>query len=205
MPDLHESHSRSGRYLLATRRHLVTAESCTGGWIAKACTDGPGSSQWFRGGAVVYTDELKIALLGVQPQTLAGHGAVSEATVRAMACGALERLGGDVAVAVSGIAGPDGGTPDKPVGTVWFGWAARAPAVAPRYAPPCTCWPATASRCDGRRSLPPCAGSWLREPRNPKWRSRARSAATGCSSRSGRASRYASRSPRASGRCSRPA
>jgi nicotinamide-nucleotide amidase len=114
-------------HLLAGGRQLVTAESCTGGWIAKACTDRPGSSQWFRGGAVVYTDELKVALLGVQPRTLAGHGAVSEATVREMACGALERLGGDVAVAVSGIAGPDGGTPDKPVGTVWFAWAARAP------------------------------------------------------------------------------
>jgi nicotinamide-nucleotide amidase len=124
---LHEIIAEVAGYLLATRRQLVTAESCTGGWIAKACTDRPGSSQWFRGGAVVYTDELKIALLGVQPQTLAGHGAVSEATVRAMACGALERLGGDVAVAVSGIAGPDGGTPDKPVGTVWFAWAARVP------------------------------------------------------------------------------
>jgi nicotinamide-nucleotide amidase len=104
----------------------VTAESCTGGWIAKACTDRPGSSRWFRGGAVVYTDQLKVALLGVQPRTLAGHGAVSEATVREMASGALERLGGDIAVAVSGIAGPDGGTPDKPVGTVWFAWAVRA-------------------------------------------------------------------------------
>ena len=114
-------------HLLATGRQLVTAESCTGGWIAKACTDRPGSSQWFRGGVVVYTDELKVALLGVQPGTLAGHGAVSEATVREMACGALGRLGGDVAVAVSGIAGPDGGTADKPVGTVWFAWAMRAP------------------------------------------------------------------------------
>jgi len=114
-------------HLLATGRQLVTAESCTGGWIAKACTDQPGSSQWFRGGVVVYTDELKCALLGVQPGTLAGHGAVSEATVREMASGALGRLGGDVAVAVSGIAGPDGGTADKPVGTVWFAWAMRAP------------------------------------------------------------------------------
>jgi len=127
VPDLHEIIAEVAGYLLATGRQLVTAESCTGGWIAKACTDRPGSSQWFRGGVVAYTDELKIALLGVQPPTLAGGGAVSEATVRAMACGALERLGGDVAVAVSGIAGPDGGTPDKPVGTVWFGWAARAP------------------------------------------------------------------------------
>jgi len=111
--------------LLLERRQLVTAESCTGGWIAKACTDRPGSSQWFRGGAVVYGNELKSAVLGVRPETLAEGGAVSEATVREMAAGALERFGGDVAVAVSGIAGPDGGTPDKPVGTVWFAWAAR--------------------------------------------------------------------------------
>jgi nicotinamide-nucleotide amidase len=110
-------------HLLSQRRQLVTAESCTGGWVAKACTDRPGSSQWFRGGAVAYTNELKTALLGVQLRTLAEAGAVSEATVREMAVGALERLGGDVAVAVSGIAGPDGGTPDKPVGTVWFAWA----------------------------------------------------------------------------------
>jgi nicotinamide-nucleotide amidase len=112
-------------WLLLDRRQLVTAESCTGGWIAKACTDRPGSSQWFRGGAVVYGNELKSALLGVRPETLGEAGAVSEATVREMAAGALERLGGDVAVAVSGIAGPDGGTPDKPVGTVWFAWATR--------------------------------------------------------------------------------
>ena len=110
-------------HLLLRGRQLVTAESCTGGWIAKACTDRPGSSRWFRGGAVVYTDELKTAMLGVRPQTLAESGAVSEATVREMAAGALEHLGGDVAVAVSGIAGPDGGTPAKPVGTVWFAWA----------------------------------------------------------------------------------
>ena len=104
--------------LRATGRELVTAESCTGGWIAKACTDLPGSSRWFRGGAVVYGNELKTSLLGVRPDTLSRHGAVSEAVVREMAVGALERLGGDVAVAVSGIAGPDGGMPDKPVGTV---------------------------------------------------------------------------------------
>ena len=127
MPDLTEMIAEVAGHLLASGRQLVTAESCTGGWIAKACTDRPGSSQWFRGGVVVYTDELKVALLGVQPGTLAGHGAVSEATVREMACGALGRLGGDVAVAVSGIAGPDGGTADKPVGTVWFAWAMRAP------------------------------------------------------------------------------
>jgi nicotinamide-nucleotide amidase len=114
--------------LLAGGGQLVTAESCTGGWIAKACTDRPGSSQWFRGGVVVYTNELKTTLLGVRPATLQEAGAVSEATAREMAVGALERLGGDVAVAVTGIAGPDGGTPDKPVGTVWFGWAYRSAA-----------------------------------------------------------------------------
>jgi len=112
-------------HLLSRGWHLVTAESCTGGWVAKACTDRPGSSRWFRGGAIVYTDELKTVMLGVRPGTLAEAGAVSEATVREMAAGALEHLGGDVAVAVSGIAGPDGGTPAKPVGTVWIAWAFR--------------------------------------------------------------------------------
>jgi nicotinamide-nucleotide amidase len=111
--------------LLASGRHLVTAESCTGGWVATTCTDLPGSSRWFRGGVVAYCNELKVALLGVSPETLAAEGAVSEAVVREMALGALERLGGDVAIAVSGIAGPDGGAPGKPVGTVWLAWAKR--------------------------------------------------------------------------------
>jgi nicotinamide-nucleotide amidase len=111
--------------LLAGSRRLVTAESCTGGWVAKACTDLPGSSRWFLGGVVTYSDALKVALVGVRPATLAAHGAVSGPVVREMAAGALERLGGEFAVAVSGIAGPDGGTPEKPVGTVWFGWARR--------------------------------------------------------------------------------
>lgn len=124
-PDLPRIIAEVADCLLSSQRQLVTAESCTGGWIAKACTDQAGSSRWFRGGIVVYTNELKTALLGVPPETLVAAGAVSEATVRAMASGALERLGGDVAVAVSGIAGPDGGTPGKPVGTVWFGWAIR--------------------------------------------------------------------------------
>lgn len=112
--------------LLGRSRRLVTAESCTGGWVAKACTDLPGSSRWFLGGVVSYSDELKTALLGVRPATLAANGAVSEPVVREMASGALERLGGEEAVAVSGIAGPDGGTAQKPVGTVWFAWARRA-------------------------------------------------------------------------------
>lgn len=111
--------------LEAEKRQLVTAESCTGGWIAKACTDLPGSSRWYRGGVVSYANEAKSDWLAVPRELLQRHGAVSEAVVRAMATGALERLGGDCSVAVSGIAGPDGGTPDKPVGTVWFAWARR--------------------------------------------------------------------------------
>lgn len=124
-PDLPGIIAEVAERLLAGGLQLVTAESCTGGWIAKACTDRPGSSQWFRGGAVVYANELKTVLLGVRPATLLAEGAVSEAVVRQMASGALERLGGDVAVAVSGVAGPDGGTAERPVGTVWFAWAAR--------------------------------------------------------------------------------
>lgn len=124
-PDLKALAAGVAEGLLASGRQLVTAESCTGGWIAKVCTDLPGSSRWFRGGAVAYCNELKVSLLGVRPETLAAEGAVSEAVVREMAVGALERLGGDVAVAVSGIAGPDGGSPDKPVGTVWLAWAVR--------------------------------------------------------------------------------
>jgi nicotinamide-nucleotide amidase len=111
--------------MLEAGRQLVTAESCTGGWIAKVCTDLPGSSRWFRGGVVTYSNPLKRDLLGVREATLESDGAVSEGAVREMAVGALERLGGDVAVAVSGIAGPDGGTPDKPTGTVWLAWAVR--------------------------------------------------------------------------------
>jgi nicotinamide-nucleotide amidase len=104
---------------------LVTAESCTGGWLAKVCTDLPGSSRWYAGGVVTYSNELKQSLLGVAPESLVRFGAVSEQVVREMAAGALERLGGDLAVAVSGVAGPDGGSRDKPVGMVWFAWARR--------------------------------------------------------------------------------
>jgi nicotinamide-nucleotide amidase len=114
-----------GRHLVTSSRMFVTAESCTGGWIGKAMTDVSGSSAWFSGGAMTYSNELKQRMLGVPADTLAKHGAVSEATVRAMAEGALTQLGGDIAVAVSGIAGPDGGTPDKPVGTIWFAWCRR--------------------------------------------------------------------------------
>lgn len=112
-----------GAHLLDSERRLVTAESCSGGWIGKALTDVPGSSAWYLGGIVSYSNTLKQTLLGVQSATLAKHGAVSEAAVREMAIGALETLGGHIAIAVTGIAGPDGGQPDKPVGTVWFGLA----------------------------------------------------------------------------------
>ena len=113
------------QHLLESQRQLVTAESCTGGWIGKALTDIPGSSRWYRGGVIVYSNELKQQLLGVSEQTLITHGAVSDAVVREMATGALEHLAGDIAVAISGIAGPDGAQPGKPVGTVWIAWAWR--------------------------------------------------------------------------------
>ena len=114
-----------GEHLSSTGRHLVSAESCTGGWVGKVLTDVPGSSAWYLGGAVVYSNLLKQSLLQVNETTLSAHGAVSEAVVREMACGALQQLGGQVAVAVSGIAGPGGAQPGKPVGTVWFAWASR--------------------------------------------------------------------------------
>ena len=107
------------------RLMLVTAESCTGGWVAKALTDLPGSSAWFHAGLVTYSYEAKEALLGVNPRTLEHAGAVSEETALEMVSGALARLGAGVAVAVTGIAGPTGGTTDKPVGTVWISWKRR--------------------------------------------------------------------------------
>jgi nicotinamide-nucleotide amidase len=120
--------SRSvGSYLRDRDRRLVTAESCTGGWIGKALTDVAGSSAWYLGGVVSYSNSLKQSLLGVSAETLAEHGAVSEATAREMALGALNAFGGHIAVAVTGIAGPDGGQRGKPVGTVWFAWARHHP------------------------------------------------------------------------------
>ena len=115
---------RVGRHLLRRGQLAATAESCTGGWIAKSLTDIPGSSQWFLEGFVTYGNEAKRRSLGVRLAALK-QGAVSEAVARAMAQGALRRSGAQVAVAVTGIAGPDGAVPGKPVGTVWIAWAAR--------------------------------------------------------------------------------
>jgi nicotinamide-nucleotide amidase len=125
---------RLGERLLAAGRMAATAESCTGGWIAKTLTDIAGSSAWFDRGFVTYTNAAKQDLLGVRADTLATQGAVSEATVREMVAGALARSRADVAVAVSGIAGPGGGSPEKPVGTVWLAFGARGgPARAERF------------------------------------------------------------------------
>ena len=114
-----------GVYLRARGLRLATAESCTGGWVAKALTDVAGSSQWFSEGWVTYSNEAKHSRLGVPRSILLRHGAVSEATVIAMARGALTRGGVELALAVSGIAGPGGAVKGKPVGTVWFAWAER--------------------------------------------------------------------------------
>jgi nicotinamide-nucleotide amidase len=124
-PELYELATRVGQKLRAAERRIVTAESCTAGWISKAVTDLPGSSQWFECGYVTYSDAAKQRDLGVAARTLAEFGAVSEQTAREMAEGALRVSGASVALAVTGIAGPDGGTPEKPVGTVWFCAAAR--------------------------------------------------------------------------------
>ncbi|MGJ7492321.1 CinA family protein [Variovorax sp. ZT4R33] len=102
---------------------LVTAESCTGGLIAAACTERAGSSAWFERGFVSYSNEAKHEALGVDAALIAAHGAVSEPVARAMAEGAVTHSRAQVSLAVTGIAGPTGGSPDKPVGTVWFGWS----------------------------------------------------------------------------------
>jgi nicotinamide-nucleotide amidase len=111
--------------LAAAKKRLVAVESCTGGWIAKLCTDIPGSSEWFDCGFVCYSNAAKTRDLGVPDKLLEAEGAVSDAVVRAMAEGALDRTGAHVAIAVSGIAGPGGAVPGKPVGTVWFALAHR--------------------------------------------------------------------------------
>ena len=138
--DLAELARCAGAALQAQRQMLVTAESCTGGWIAKCITDIEGASAWFDCGMVAYSYEAKQALLGVHPKTLEQFGAVSRETVVEMVSGALVHSGATVAVAVTGIAGPGGGSPDKPVGLVWFGWAWNTPRGVAAQAESCL-WP----------------------------------------------------------------
>jgi nicotinamide-nucleotide amidase len=123
--ELFELAERVGKVLKAAELTVATAESCTGGWVAKVLTDIAGSSAWFERGFVTYSNEAKMQNLGVSGRVLKTEGAVSEETARQMARGALRATGVNVAVAITGIAGPDGGTKEKPVGTVWFGIATR--------------------------------------------------------------------------------
>jgi len=127
---LYKLASRVGRILKARELMLVTAESCTGGWLGEAVTRVPGSSDWYERGFITYTYISKREMLRVKQQTLAKFGAVSEQTAREMALGALKMSHAQVAVAVTGIAGPAGGTRDKPVGTVCFAWARKNGSVA---------------------------------------------------------------------------
>lgn len=121
----HHLANRVGEALLERRATLVLAESCTGGWVAEIVTSVPGSSAWFDRGYVTYSNAAKEQDLGVAPETIARYGAVSEEVVREMAEGALKRSAATYSAAVSGVAGPAGGTSDKPVGTVWLAWAGQ--------------------------------------------------------------------------------
>lgn len=123
--ELFELAGQLGKMLKAQKKTIATAESCTGGWIAQAMTEIPGSSAWFDRGFVTYSNLAKMEMLGVKNETLEKYGAVSAETVMEMASGALEKSAADYAVTVSGIAGPDGGTVEKPVGTVFLGWQER--------------------------------------------------------------------------------
>ena len=122
---LHQLSQRLGEQLLQRNWRIATAESCTGGGVAAAITAIPGSSAWFEYGIVSYANAAKEKLLGVSSKTLAREGAVSEAVVIEMARGALTLSGADIAVAISGVAGPSGGSAEKPVGTVWFAWVKK--------------------------------------------------------------------------------
>ncbi|HDK6676982.1 nicotinamide-nucleotide amidase [Klebsiella pneumoniae] len=121
--ELMQLSEKIGRALKARGATVTTAESCTGGWIAKAITDIAGSSAWFELGFVTYSNEAKSQMIGVSEATLRDNGAVSEPVVVEMAIGALRAARADYAISVSGVAGPDGGSVEKPVGTVWFGVA----------------------------------------------------------------------------------
>ena len=117
------------RILTERQQRLVTAESCTGGLVAAHLTGMPGSSEWFEGAFVTYRIPAKIRMLDVDPATLARYSAVSEPVARQMATGALDHCDADISVAITGVAGPGGGDPVSPVGTVWFAWAIRAPHI----------------------------------------------------------------------------
>ena len=121
--ELFELAQQLGRLLKSKGKKIVTAESCTGGWIAQIITEVPGSSAWFDRGFVTYSNAAKMQMLGVKPQTLEKYGAVSAQTATEMVNGALAHSDADCAIAVTGIAGPDGGTAEKPVGTVFIAWA----------------------------------------------------------------------------------
>ena len=125
MADLQTLSESVGAQLLSRGEWLATAESCTGGWVAQSITAIAGSSAWFDRGFVTYSNAAKQEMLGVSEATLERHGAVSEATARAMAQGAIAHSRADWAIAITGIAGPGGGSPEKPVGTVCFAWAQR--------------------------------------------------------------------------------
>ncbi|MEO8675217.1 MAG: nicotinamide-nucleotide amidohydrolase family protein [Casimicrobiaceae bacterium] len=125
MTEIFQLATELGRALTTRGWTAATAESCTGGLVASAITDIAGSSGWFDRGFVTYSNEAKVELLGVRAETLARHGAVSEATAREMVAGAFDRSRADIAVAVTGIAGPGGGTVEKPVGLVWLAWGVR--------------------------------------------------------------------------------
>jgi nicotinamide-nucleotide amidase len=122
---LNDLAERVGRALQGKGEKLVTAESCTGGWVAQVVTSVAGSSAWFERGFVTYSNDAKHELLGVPREVLENHGAVSEETARAMAMGALARSKGTLALSITGVAGPTGGSAAKPVGTVCFGWARK--------------------------------------------------------------------------------
>jgi nicotinamide-nucleotide amidase len=131
--DIDELSRQLGAACVAAKVTLATAESCTGGGVGEAITRTAGSSAWFDRGFVTYSNDAKVDLLGVKQETLGSHGAVSEAVAREMAMGALHQSSADIAVAVTGVAGPDGGTAAKPVGLVWFAWASLEGSVEARF------------------------------------------------------------------------
>jgi nicotinamide-nucleotide amidase len=123
MSDVDDLSRQLGEACVRAHLTVASAESCTGGGVGEAITRTPGSSAWFDRGFVTYSNDAKVDLLGVKQETIGSHGAVSEAVAREMAVGALHQSNADLAVAVTGIAGPDGGTASKPVGLIWFAWA----------------------------------------------------------------------------------